>query len=256
MPRRFGHPFRRYPTPHHTPLNRDWSRDDYLRAQQAALSRDFDPFSMDASDDGQVARRHEQPDYTKKDFKRAAEDLHSCLQEALELFTRFEADFNSETREIKDYAGEELLDIIFERKVQRFENGPRATASNTKSSGRTDQPYNENYGEQPSNNAPGIMVLQRKIQQTVESMFNCKSPEPIENDDGLQIRVEEVQDFEDRMRRTASRLYLNLGRIFFSVQAFRGVIRDLRTMSQDLNLFPLNLWKADGGEAEYQGDGR
>jgi hypothetical protein len=256
MPPRFGHPFLRYRTPHRTLLNRDWSRDDYLRAQQAALSRDFDRFAMDDSDDGQVARSYEQPDYTKKDFKRAAEDLHSCLQEALEFFPGFEADFNSETREIKSYADEELLDIIFERKVQRFENGPRATVSSTKSGGRTNQPYNEDHGEQPSKNASGIKVLQQKIQQTVESMIDCKSPEPIENDDGLQIRVEEVRDFEDRMCRTASRLYLNLGRISSSLQAFRVVIRDLRTMSQDLNLFPLNLWKADGGEAEYQGDGR
>ena len=93
--------------------------------------------------------------------------------------------------------------------------------------------------------------LQLRIHVAVEAILDCKSPATMEDDEGLLIRIEEVRDFEDRMRKTADRLYNSLGSICYNVQAFGRVIRDLITMSQDLNLFPLKLWKVDGQEPEY-----
>lgn len=97
-------------------------------------------------------------------------------------------------------------------------------------------------------------ALQHRIRVAVGAMLDCKSPTTTEDDRGLLIRIEEVHDFEDRMRKTADRLYDSLGSICYSVSAFRRVIRDLTTMSQDLSLFPLNLWKADGPEPEYDNE--
>ncbi len=222
-----------------------------------ALSTEFNRFGMDDADDSQVARRPEQPDYTKKDFKRAAEDLHSCIQEALEFFPKFDAEFTNETKEIKKYGDEDLLNVIWEKKVQRFENGPRATPANAGKSprGGRQQPRHGEYAQEEPSSSPasasGITVLQHRIHVTVESMLQCKYPEPTRGEDGLEIRAEEVHDFEDRIRKTAFRLYGSLGSISRNVQAFRRAIRDLRTMSQDLDLFPLNLWKADRQEPEY-----
>ena len=211
---------------------------------------------MDESDEGQVVRRRRQLDYTQKDFQRAVEDLHSCLQEALEFFPRFNTEFISETKEIKNYGDEELLNAIWEKKVQRFENGPRATASKCLSSSRNKPQYGITQGEDSGNSdasASGIKVFQQRIRLTVEAMLACKYPEPIEDDTGLRICVEEVRDFEDRMRRTASRLYRSLGSISYNFQALRRVIRDMTTMLQDLKLYPLHLWKADEQQPEYQG---
>jgi hypothetical protein len=205
---------------------------------------------MDDMDDSQIGHQREEPDYTKKDFRRAAEDLNSCLQEALEFFPKFEKDFSNETKEIKKYGDEELLNIIWERKVQHFENGPRATPSNTQNNSRNNGRHNGNHDEASNSSVSGIKSLQHRVQLTVDAMLDCRYPEPVEDEGGLQIRAEEVRDFEERMRKTAYRLYNSLGSISHDVHAFRAVTRDLKTMSQDLNLFPLNLWKADGGEAE------
>jgi hypothetical protein len=215
---------------------------------------------MDDIEDDQVTRRPEQPDYSKKDFKRAAEDLHSCLQEALDFFPKFDAEFTNETKEIKKYGDVELLNIIGEKKVLRLENGPRLTASGSDNNPWGGRQSNlGNYCQDPSGSSSsnstsgaGIKSLQHRITVTVEAMLDCKSPEPIDDDEGPQIRIEEIRDFEDRMRKTAVRLYNSLSSISYDVQAFRRVIRDLTTMSQDLNLFPLKLWKGDGGQkAEY-----
>lgn len=258
MPRRVGRSFRQYPIPRYPAPGRDWDRDDYIRAHQAALSREFNRLAMADTDDGQIARRPEQPGYTKKDFKRAAEDLHSCLQEALEFFPKFDAEFTHETKEIKKYGDEQLLNIIWEKKVARFENGPRATTSKSARNSRNSQGFGNNAnnnGEDSSNgatSAPGIKVSQHRIKVAVQAMLECQYPDPTEDDTGLQIHIEEVRDFEGRMWKTAFRLYNSLSSIAYNLQAFRRVIRDMTTMLQDLNLYPLNLWKADDGlEPEY-----
>jgi hypothetical protein len=86
---------------------------------------------VDEPEGRQVARNSGQPDYAK-DFKRTSEDLHSsCLQEALEYFAKFDAELASETREARKYGDVQLLDIIWEKKVQHFENRPRVAVSNT-----------------------------------------------------------------------------------------------------------------------------
>jgi hypothetical protein len=242
MPRRVARPFRQYPIPHYPAASNHWNPDNYI-AQQAALSREFNRLGVDETDDGQITRRFEQPDYTKKDFKRAAEDLKSCLEEAQQFFPKFEAEFATETKEIKKYVDEKLLNIIWEKKVQRFENGPRVTESNP---------------DEPSSNSAtsttGIRVLQHRIKVTVQAMLECKYPEPTDDDDtGPQIRFEEVRDFEDRMQRTAFRLNNSLGNVAHNLQAFRRVIRDIKAMSGDLDLYPLQLWKADGPEPDSTG---
>lgn len=80
---------------------------------------------------GSVASRHERPDYTRKDFNRAAEDLQSCPTGALEFFPKFDLEFTNETKDIKKYSDAQLLNAIWEREVQRFENAPRDTGSTT-----------------------------------------------------------------------------------------------------------------------------
>ncbi len=216
---------------------------------------------MEDAGERQVARGSGQPDYTKKDFKRAAEDLHLCLQEALQFFPRFETEFINETKEIKKYSDEELLNIIWEKKVQRFENGPRdATASRPASKSVH---YQQSHGgerqkEEPSNSTtsgPSIAGFRHRIRTTVRAMLECNYPEPMEDDTGLQIRIEEIREFEERMHKTACRLYDALGSIAYNVQAFRRVIRDMMTMSQDLGLYPLKLWKADEEEPEFSDGG-
>ncbi|KAF7513111.1 hypothetical protein GJ744_010507 [Endocarpon pusillum] len=217
---------------------------------------------MDNADEGQVTRGRGQPDYTRKDFKRATEDLHSCLQEALEFFPRLDTEFNHETKKIKRYSDEKLLNIIWEKKVQRFENGPRDTTVSKPAS--KPNPNQQSYGEQrqqeESSNStvsePSITMFQQKIRTTVQAVLECRYPEPIEEDDkGLQIHIEEIRDYEERMRKTACRLYSTLGSIAYNVQAFRRVIRDMTTMLQDLKLYPLLLWKAEEDEPEYSDGG-
>lgn len=261
MTRRIVHPFRQHSIPHYHPLDNDWTHDVHFRAQQAALSREFSRFTMDNADEGQVTRRREQPDYTKKNFKRATEDLHSCLQEALEFFPRFETEFNHETKEIKRYSDEKLLNIIWEKKVQRFENGPRDTTASKPASkpNSPQQPHGGQRQQEESSNStisePSITTFQQKIRTTVQAVLECRYPEPIEDDNGLQIHIEEIRDYEERMRKTACRLYSTLGSIAYNVQAFRRVIRDMTTMLQDLKLYPLKLWKAEEDEPEFSDGG-
>lgn len=211
---------------------------------------------MEEADDDQVARRPKQPDYTKKDFKRAADDLLACLHEALEFFPQLEAEFSRDVKDVKKYGDEELLNLIWEKKIQKHENAPRA-----RDGGRNDQIHGQGgrQDRQPdtmrnassdnqsrsSSTSPSIDALKQKIQHAVEAMFECKFPEPIEDSRGIQIRVEEVRDFENRMQKTADRMYNSLLNISHNVRAFRTVIRDLTAMSQDLKLFHLDLWKAD-----------
>ena len=261
MTRRFVHSVRQHSIPCYHLTDNDRTRNAYLRAQQAALSREFSRFTVDNADEGQVTRRRKQPDYTKKDFKRAAEDLHSCLQEALEFFPRFETEFNNETKEIKRYSDEELLNIIWRKKIQRFENGPRdATASKPVSKPNFDQQSHggQRQQEETSNSTtsePSITSFQQRIRTTIQAVLECQYPEPIEDDKGLQIHIEEIRDFEERMQKTACRLYNTLGSIGHNVQAFRRVIRDMTTMLQDLNLYPLKLWKAEEDEPGYSDGG-
>ena len=242
MPRRVVRPFRQYPIPHYTHPSNHWDPDDYV-ARQAALSRDFNRLAMEDTDDSQITRRFEQPDCTKKDFKRAAEDLKSCLEEAEIFFPKFEAEFAIETREIKKYVDEKLLNSIWGKKVQRSENGPRVAERN----------FDEDSGNSASSTT-SIKVLQHRIKVTVQAMLECKYPEPTEDDTGPQILLEEVRDFEDRMQRTAFRLYSSLTNMTQNLQAFRRVIRDIRTMSGDLNIYPLKLWKDDGPEPDSTSD--
>jgi hypothetical protein len=257
MPRRLARPFRQHRIPRCHSLHPTWSHDGLLTVQQAVLSGDFRRFAMHDAEDDQMSCRQEQPDYSRKDFKRAAEDLYSCLQEALEFFRKFDTEFTAETKEIKKYGDAELLDIIWEKKVLRFENGPRDAATNVDNGARNNMQYGGNQGNEPSSRSSSststssMKSLQLRLHLTVEAILECKSPVPIKDDDGVEIRIEEVRDFEDRMRKTALRLYNSLGSICYEVQAFRRVIRDLTTMSQDLSLFPLNLWKADGQDSQY-----
>lgn len=261
MPQR-SRPLRLHPDPQHPLFNSHLSRNHYLRAQQAALSRDFKRFGMDEADDCQVKRTPGQLDYTKKEFKRAAEDLDACLGEALELFPQLDAEFTKETQEIRKYGDERLLNIIWEKKIQRFENGPRATKTSKTVNGHQQhnlqQQFSGNNQEESNTGAAstiGIQILQLRIQATIQSMLECQYPAPIEDDRGFPIHAEEIRDFQERIRKTAFRLQCSLGRISHNFQAFQRAIRDLRSMSQDLNLFPLNWWKADGQESEHQVDG-
>jgi hypothetical protein len=242
MPRRVVRPFRQYPIPHYPPPSNHWDPEEYI-ARQAALGREFNRLAMEDTDDGQITRRFEQPDYTKKDFKRAAEDLKSCLEEAENFFPKFEAEFATEIKEVKKYVDEKLLNNIWEKKVQRSENGPRVAERNPDE----DSGYNVS-------STTSIKVLQHRIKVTVQAMLECKYPEPTEDDTGPQILFEEVQDFEERMQRTAFRLYSSLTNMTQNLQAFRRVIRDIRTMLGDLNIYPLKLWKDDGPEPDTTSD--
>lgn len=253
MPRSFGRPCRYDPTPYYPPLRENWTPYDYIRAQQAAISRDFGRLVMDEAVNSQVVRWNQEARYTRKDFRRAAEDLHFCLEEALEFFPMLEAEFISETREIERYADRALLNIIWEKKLQRLENGPRASESNTKNSTKNIHQSPRDYARDSSGSPPSVKAVQERIRVAVREILDCKYPEPTEDGRGPQIRAEEVRDFEERMRKTAARLYRSLGNIDCNVQAFRKVIRDLKTMSQDLNLFPLGLWKVDGQDQGYDG---
>ena len=253
MPRKLARQFRQDRVPRHPPFNPNWSHNELLTAPQAALSRDFSRFAMDDAED-EMARRQQQPDYSRKDFRRAAEDLHSCLKEALEFFRKFDAEFMVEIKEIKKYGDTELLDIIWEKKVLRLENAPRAAALGADSGGRNSQQSHGNQHNEPSSsssNASSMKSLQLRLYVTVDAMLECKCLELFKDDEDCEISIEEVRDFEDRMRTTAARLYNSLGSIRYEVQSLRRVIRDLTTMSQDLALFPLNLWKPNGQEPQY-----
>lgn len=256
VPRSFARPFKQYRAPRYPSFNPSWGHNELLTSPLAAFSKDFSRFAMDDTDD-EMARGQQQqrPDYSRKDFKRAAEDLHACLKEALNFFRKFAAEFTTETKEIKKYGDAELLDLIWEKKVLRLENGPRAAANNTDIGGGQSgqfQGNQDNESSSSSTNGSSMRSLQLRLHVTIEAMLDCKSPEFFNDEEASEFRIEEVHDFEDRMRKTAIRLYDSLGNICYEVQAFRRVIRDLTTMSQDLDLFPLNLWKSNEQESQYR----
>lgn len=137
MPRRFGPPIRQYLIPRHPILD------------QEQRSRDYCRFDVKHTENDQMTRRFEQADYSRKDFNRVAGDLHSYLEEALEFFRKIDTEFTIETKEIKKYGDAELLDMIWEKKILRFENGPRAPKPSVENHLRSDQRYPRNQNDEP-----------------------------------------------------------------------------------------------------------
>jgi hypothetical protein len=205
---------------------------------------------MDDVNETQLAQQYEQPEYTRKEFKRAADDLYSCLDEALKSFDRFEKEFTDEVKGIKKYSDSELINYIWGRKVRHSENASRGDSSAADQGSRNSNQYRQNRNEESNGSASGILILQDRIRLGIEAILECRKPEPSKDEAGPQVRLEEVKDFEIRMQRTSERLSSSLPIISYNVQAFRMVISDLKTMFTDIELFHHNLWGEKGQEQD------